>query len=317
MSLLFLDVNAERFPQPHVVEIDVRSEALDRTVPVRLLTPEDWAPDSGRTWPTLYLLHGGDATPSIWTDRTRIAELARESGVLVVAPEGGRAGFYTEWRRPDHHGTTPNWELFHLVELRNLIEFRYGGGPARAVAGVSMGGYGALVYAARHPGMFAAAASYSGMLHITRRGIPTLLRLYLHSVDERIRNMWGARLLAPKRWRANDPYHLADKLGGTPLYLSAGDGERVPGDPPAPGDRFLERVIGPCTRDLAARLDRLGHPAITSFGAGTHDWPSWDRELQRSWSFLTNALAAHENDRSDCDDVTSFERRPEVDDKNG
>lgn len=315
MSLRILDVEAERFLGPHVVEVDVRSEALGRTVTVRLLTPKDWTPNSVRTWPTLYLLHGGDATPSIWTDRTGIAALALESGVLVVLPEGGRAGFYTEWRRPDQHGTAPNWERFHLVELRNLIEQRYGGGPERAVAGVSMGGYGAMVYAARNPGMFAAVASYSGMLHVNRLGTPTLLRMYLRTVDERISAMWGARLLAWKRWRRNDPYHLADKLIGTALYLSAGDATRVPGDPPAPGDRFLERLIGPCTRDFARRLTTLGVPATTSFGPGTHDWPCWQRELERSWPFLLNALGVSETDADHCGRVTKPVPEPEPDDK--
>lgn len=315
MSHLLLDVRAERFPRPHVVEIDVQSEALGRTVTVRLLTPRDWAPDSDRTWPTLYLLHGGDATPSIWTDRTQIAELALESDVLVVLPDGGRAGFYTAWRKPDHHGTKPDWERFHLVELQKLIESRYRGSQARVAAGVSMGGYGAVVYAARHPGLFAAVASYSGMLHTTRRGIPTLLRLYLRTVDERIAWMWGARLLAPKRWRANNPYHLADKLRGTPLYLSAGDATRVPGDPPAPGDRFLERVIGPSTHSMARRLRRLGVPATTSFGPGTHDWPSWQRELERSWPFLLDALASATKIAQDCDEVTKPDREATLDDK--
>jgi diacylglycerol O-acyltransferase / trehalose O-mycolyltransferase len=283
-------VVAEHFPDPHVIDIDIRSDALDRTVTARLLTPYGWAPDTDRTWPTLYLLHGGDATPSCWTDFTDIATRALADDVLVVLPPAGRAGFYTDWRSPDHHGTTPHWERFHLRELRSLVEGRYGGGTVRAAAGVSMGGYGALVYAARNPGLFAAIASYSGMLHVTRLGTPSLLRLYLRTVDERLGAMWGARLREDKRWRDNDPYHLADRLAGTPLYLSAGDGTRVPGDEPAPGDRLLERLIGPGTRDLATRLAELGCPARTSFGPGTHYWPSWQRELERSWPFLTAAL---------------------------
>lgn len=290
MSLPETIVVGERFLDRHVFEIDVRSAALGRTVSTRLLTPSGWAPNSGRTWPTLYLLHGGDATFHCWTDHTDIAERAPAAGVLVVLPDGGRAGFYTDWRGPDHYGTIPHWERFHLVELMSLVENRYGGGAPRAAAGVSMGGYGAVMYAARHPGMFAAVASYSGMLHVTRLGMPSLLRYYLHSVDERLAAMWGSRLVHRKRWTSSDPYRVADRLAGTPLYLSAGDGHRVPGDEPAPGDELLERLIGPTTRDLAKRLAALEVPVITSFGPGTHFWPAWRRELDRSWPFLTTAL---------------------------
>ncbi|WP_158104536.1 alpha/beta hydrolase [Amycolatopsis kentuckyensis] len=283
-------VETERFPGPGRVELRVRSAALGRTAEVRLLTPAGWTPRPDRHWPTLYLLHGGDDGPACWTEHTDIARLARTSGVLVVLPEGGRAGFYTDWRRADRSGSVPDWPRFHLDEVRPLLERRYGAGPARAIGGVSMGGYGALVYAARNPGMFAAAASYSGLVHTTRRGVPTLLRLYLRSVGERIDAMWGPRHAERTRWAKRNPYLLARGLAATPLYLSAGTGVRVPGDQPAPGDRLLERLIAPGSRDLAARLAELGCPPRTSFGPGTHYWPSWRRELIRSWGFFLTAF---------------------------
>jgi diacylglycerol O-acyltransferase/trehalose O-mycolyltransferase len=288
-------VMAQRFLGRGVVELDVRSDALRRMVTVRLLTPRGWAPGSGRTWPTLYLLHGGDDGPACWTARTDVASRAEAADLLVVLPPGGRAGFYTDWRCPDSHGTTPAWERFHLHELPALVERDYGAGARRAVAGVSMGGYGAVAYAAKYPGMFAAAASYSGMLHTTRPGTPALLRYFLHRAGERMANMWGSRWRQHGLWTSNDPFWLAEGLAATPLYLSAGDGNRVQGDPPAPGDRLIERLVAPATRDLAGKLAALGHPARTSLRVGTHDWPSWQRELDRSWPFLVAALTGHEN----------------------
>jgi S-formylglutathione hydrolase FrmB len=286
-----IEVTGELFPQLNTVDLEMCSGALGRTVTVRLLTPREWTPDSHRKWPVLYLLHGGDDGPKSWVEHTDIAAKALAAGLLVVLPEGGRAGFYTRWRRPDRHGAAPpDWPGFHLDELRGLIERGYGGGGVRAVAGVSMGGYGALVYAAGNPGLFAAAASYSGLAHTTRFGTPALLRCYLRTVDERLSSMWGGRWTQRARWLHADPYRLADGLRGTRVYLSAGNGKRVPGDPPAPGDRLLEWLIGPGSRDLAKRLADSGHAAATSFGAGTHDWPSWQRELNRSWPFLLAAL---------------------------
>ncbi|MFC4078604.1 alpha/beta hydrolase [Amycolatopsis samaneae] len=284
------EVTEETSPAPNRIDLRLRSHALGRTTSALLLTPRDWSPESRRTWPVLYVLHGGDDGPECWLEHTDLARRAREDDVLVVLPDGGRAGFYTRWRAPDQFGTIPDWPRFHLVELRNLVERRYRGGDVRAVAGVSMGGYGALVYAAGNPGLFAAAASYSGMVHTTRLGTPLLLRRYLRTVGERMAAMWGGRWSSRDRWLRNDPYHLADGLLGTPVYLAAGDGNRVRGDPPAPGDRLLERIVGPASHDLARRLAALSWPATTSFGAGTHDWPSWQRELDRSWPFLVDAL---------------------------
>ena len=74
-------------------------------------------------------------------------------------PDGGRVGFYSDWQ------TGPAWERFHLTELPELLAAEYGAGERRAIAGVSMGGLGALGYAARHPGMFRAVGSFSGIVH--------------------------------------------------------------------------------------------------------------------------------------------------------
>lgn len=284
-------IAAERLVGDNLIELEVHSPALGRAASVLLLTPRGWAPGGTGRWPALYLLHGGDATPRTMLERTDIAARGPADGVLTVLPDGGRAGFYTDWVGPDSLGSVPAWSRFHLDEVLGLVRSRYGAGPV-AAAGISMGGYGAVMYAARRPGTFAAVASYSGMLHTTRPGMPSLIRGYLRSVGERVGSMWGARLGGRDRWAANNPYRLADRLAATPLYLSWGDGTRVAGDPPAPGDRLLERLIGPTSAALAGRLAALGHPARTSLGPGTHDYPPWQRELDRSWPFLLDALRA-------------------------
>ena len=55
------------------------------------------------------------------------------------------------------------WETFHLAELRQILQRNYRASTVMAVAGVSMGGLGALAYAARHRGLFRAAASFGGI----------------------------------------------------------------------------------------------------------------------------------------------------------
>jgi len=86
-----------------------------------------------------------------WTRETDVEELARLRQVLVVMPEGGPVGWYSDWW---NHGAggPPAWETFHLRELRQVLEAGHGAGDRRVIAGLSMGGFGALSYAARQPG---------------------------------------------------------------------------------------------------------------------------------------------------------------------
>lgn len=289
-SIAALTVLREDEVVPHIVDVTLRSATVDRDVTIRLVTPEGWDPLADRRWPTLYLLHGGDDGPACWTEQTDVVARVVDSGVLVVMPDGGKAGFFTDWRAADRHGTVPRWETCYADELPELIESRYGGSPRRAVAGVSMGGYAAVTWAARRPGRYAAVASYSGLLHVTRPGVGLLLHGYLLSVGERMTRMWGTRWRHRRRWADNDPCLLAAGLAGTPVFLAAGNGTRPLGQPRAPFERIYERLIGPLSLDLARAMRAHGLPVELSYGDGTHSWPSWRRAFAQSWPHLTDVL---------------------------
>jgi S-formylglutathione hydrolase FrmB/predicted MFS family arabinose efflux permease len=277
-------------------ELTLRSRALGRPASVLLLTPRGFSTSSSRRWPVLVLLHGADDGPSSWTREAALVERSEELDALVVMPEAGPIGFYTDWQHPDATGSAPRWEGFHLDEVPYALEAGYRAGPTRVVAGVSMGGYGAIAYAAKRPGMFAAAASYSGLLHITRRGMPAFIATMLLREREQRNALWGSPRRHPERWLANDPYHLAERLQGTALYLSCADGRALPTDDVPPLSGMLERWVAPTTESLATRLAALGIPATVIRGHGAHEWSTWRRELDRSWPFLLTALGC--DDRS-------------------
>jgi S-formylglutathione hydrolase FrmB len=153
-----------------------------------------------------------------------------------------------------------------------------------------MGGYGAITYAAKRPGMFAAAASYSGLLHTTRRGMPSFVASMLMREREHPHALWGSPRQSRTRWLANDPFYLADRLRGTALYLARADGRPEPGDDVPRASGWIERWVAPTTESLAQRLAARGIPATISRGHGAHEWPTWRRELDRSWPFLLTAL---------------------------
>jgi diacylglycerol O-acyltransferase/trehalose O-mycolyltransferase len=286
-------VIAETRLGPTMLDLTVDSPALAATAMVRLLHPADWTPGATRTWPVLYLLHGAGDDYTSWTRSTDVATFTRGAEMLVAMPSGGRDGFYSDWFNRGAGGA-PAWETFHLTELRQILERGYGAGTVRSIAGLSMGGFGALSYAGRHPGMFTAAASYSGVVHTTYEGArgPSLIQGVLVKDGYDPTALWGDPNLNANVWAAHNPYDLARNLTGIPLYLACGNGTPGVLDPPGtPPDLFIEPLCAEMNTALARRLRDAGANVTADFyGPGTHNWPWWQRSLHQSFPLLTEPL---------------------------
>ena len=271
-----------------MLDLTVDSPAVGRRVPVRLLLPAGFDGAPGRRWPVLYLLHGCCDDYRSWTEQTDVEELTAPSDVLVVMPDGGAVGFYSDWLRG------PAWETFHLVEMRQLLERGYRAGPQRAIAGLSMGGLGAIAYAARHPGVFRAAASFSGLLNTrtTYGGGPRGHQFRLiEGEGEDPLALWGDPDQQAAVWAAHNPHDLAPRLRGTTLFVSTGNGDPGPLDPPGSTADDAEQLTHAETAEFVDRLRALRIPATADlYGPGTHTWPYWQRGLHRSWPLLSRAL---------------------------
>ena len=286
-------VIAEEQVGPRLVDLTIESAALGRTAKVRLLTPRGWDKRDRRDrWPVLLLLHGCCDTYDSWTRETDVEEFRKLRDVLVVMPEGGDVGWYSNWRNHGKGGP-PAWEDFHLKELPRLLERHYGAGNRRVIAGLSMGGFGALSYAGRHPGMFRAAASYSGVTHTLTPGFPEGMMEFIAEYGLDPLALWGDPVAQRRIWKAHDPYYLAKRLRATPVYMSVGNGEAGPFDDPGTfdgGEAFWYEM----NLATAARFEKVGVPLTTNFyGPGTHTWPYWERELHRSLPLLLGALRTH------------------------
>ncbi|MEU4038001.1 alpha/beta hydrolase [Streptomyces collinus] len=163
-------------------------------------------------------------------------------------------------------------------------------GPRRAVAGVSTGGYGALALAARRPGTFAAAASYSGILDTTAPGMPTVVDAIVAREGRLPITLWGSSLLQRAAWTAHNPYRLAARLKGTRLYVSRGSG--MPNDDFGNLDgALLEGTLWWQAQGLVRRLADLGVPVRAHlYQGGTHAWSAWRGEFAASWPPLAAGL---------------------------
>jgi diacylglycerol O-acyltransferase / trehalose O-mycolyltransferase / mycolyltransferase Ag85 len=100
----------------------------------------------------------------------------------------------------------------------------------------------------------------------------------------------GAPTVDQQIWAAHNPYDLAEDLMTTPLFISVGDGQPGPLNRGSPVDP-VEQAVHAENVAFRARLMQLGAAATFDFyGHGSHDWPYWQRELNRAWPLLTDAL---------------------------
>jgi S-formylglutathione hydrolase FrmB len=298
-------VVAENVLDSRTVDITIDSAALGHTASARILLPRRFASRPGGAWPVLYLLHGGLGRYVDWTENSRIADLARDRDVLVVMPDAGSLGFYTDWW--DHGvGSKPGWETFHLVELTQIIERGLDASTVRAVAGLSMGGFGVMSYAARRPGSFRAAASFSGVLDTLHPTVAPLfpglyatwvLQAFLAPLGYDPLSLFGDPVAQRDVWAAHNPADLVANLRGTRLFVSCGNGHVGPLDPPGTDPAGLlvqlEAALLLQSQEFIGRARALGLDLTTDlYGPGTHTWPYWARELERAFPLLMSALGA-------------------------
>lgn len=269
------------------VDVSVPSAALGRSAPVRLILPTSFDTRPTRTYPVLYLLHGAHDDYTSWTRETDIEAFTAGRDLIVAMPDAGPTGIPTAWRGG------PDYETFQLTEVPALLATDYRASGVRVVAGVSTGGYGAMAHAARHPGMFTAAASYSGILDTMAPGVPPLVDAIVARENLLPTSLWGNPILNLLTWRDFNPRDRAGGLRGTALYVSGGSG--LAG---GTGDwlpEALESALWPSAHSFTNTLALLRIPVTTHFYAGGgHSWAYWKQEFTASWPMLAGGLGVPE-----------------------
>ncbi|GIL28527.1 alpha/beta hydrolase [Actinocatenispora comari] len=202
-----------------------QTSAIGWNPAVNVLLPDDYH-TSGRTYPVLYLLHGGGTDQDFITfDRWGIRQLTAGRPIIVVMPDGGHAGWYSN---PVSSNVGPrNWETFHLSQLVPWIDanFRtFGEYAGRAVAGFSMGGFGALKYTAKYYGHFASVSAHSGPASLRRDyGLVThWANATSAALDLAGGTVYGVPLWDEARVSADNPVERLDSYRNKRIFLVAG-----------------------------------------------------------------------------------------------
>jgi S-formylglutathione hydrolase FrmB len=266
-----------------LIDLTLSTPALAKPTHVRVLLPTGYRKDKPRRYPVLYLLHGAFDDYRSWTDKGAAESITAGRRVIVVMPDGGQGGWYTDWVNRGQGGP-PEWETFHIGQLIPWVDDRYRTTPsrgARAVAGLSMGGFGAMSYAARHPSRFSWAGSFSGAVDIVNY-LPVAAIIGIEApVDGGLPgDQFGDRILAEANWRAHNPWDLAANLRGMTLVIDTGNGQPGPLDPPGKSYDPIEDGVHTMSVSFHERLASLGIPHTwNDYGPGTHSWPYWQRDL--------------------------------------
>jgi S-formylglutathione hydrolase FrmB len=212
--------------------------------------------------PVLYLLHGLTDDDTAWTRYTSIERYAAARGLAVVMPQVHRS-FYAD----EAHGM--RFWTFLSEELPRTVAGFFRVSTRRAdtfVAGLSMGGYGAMKWALRQPERFALAASLSGALDAAY--VQDFdLRPHMRALVERV---FGDRRL---QHTDEDLMHLlatADRATLPRLVLRCGTEDHLR----AQNERFVR----------ACRAHGIALDA--AFGPGEHEWGYWDAQIRDVISLL-------------------------------
>lgn len=160
-------VDGSPWHHPEIRSIDFRFQAEGVQVfnpSVRVTLPEGYDDSPDRRYPVLLLLHGGTSMFLDWSnpDLGNAVELTRGRDVILVMPDGGAGSFYANANQP-LPGREAAWETFIMDRVLPYVHANFRTDSSRmAIAGYSMGGWGALALGQRYYGHFRSISAYSG-----------------------------------------------------------------------------------------------------------------------------------------------------------
>jgi S-formylglutathione hydrolase FrmB len=268
---------SSRYVDPSKVQFNGPA-SRPKALRVNVYLPDGY--DGTTAFPVLYLLHGhGDSYDSWAGSQGQVTQIAKNLGAVIVMPEGAR-GWYTDWWNAGRRGA-PAWERYHLDELIPLVEQRLRIRPGRrwhAIAGLSMGGEGAMYYASQRPGYFGTAASFSGAISIQRPEWPA----GFDTQGENHNDVFGDPDAQRFYWTGHNPTALTENLRYTRLFVAVGDGVPQPGEVSNYFGAIAESDLRQHAEDFVASARGRGIGVEYRPQQGIHDWPYWRRHLAQA-----------------------------------
>lgn len=276
LFLLFL-IPSIAVAQAKVDTIEVYSKVMDKTLKAAVTTPSGYTGGS-EDYATLYLLHGGSGGFSDWhkkvTEPGLVNRMAEEYDLIIVTPGVGPSSYYFDSPTMD----SVQYETYITAELIPHIDSAFRTitkKEARAITGLSMGGHGAITLSAKHPDLFIAAGSMSGVMNIDTRlwKVPAEFSQLRQSQQKA---MLGDDLDYDAPYSPYTAVGLVDKMkeNGTALIIDCGV------------DDFLIET----NRQMHLLLLENGTPHDYTERPGAHTWEYWTNALPSHLLFIDQKL---------------------------
>jgi len=280
-ALLLLLVLSPELLAQQVEYKSYASKVLGRDLKYGVYLPPSYATSPAKKYPVLYFLHGLFEDETRWSSRGQTDQIMNRMiaegkiGEFIVAIPYGGTSFYTNTRDGGE-----KWEDAIVTEFIPMIESNYrvnATRTTRGISGTSMGGYGALKIAMKHPDMFGSASAHSAVLlqdlsaaKVSAGRLARFQALFnrIYGIDQDL-----------TYWEANNPMTLAKdtkKLNGLKLYFDCGTEDDYGFD------------VG--ARQLDEMLTKAGYPHETHLYPGNHGWDYAKQHTNESLLFHWKAF---------------------------
>jgi len=255
-----------------IEEKQIYSAVMHKDIPAIFIIPESYY-SSTKSFPVVYLLHGFDGGYRNWVDLTSVEDLPDLYDIIVVCPDGDKDSWYFD----SPIDSNSQYETHIAGEVVSFTDKTYRtikSRSGRAIAGLSMGGHGALFLAWRHNDVFGAAGSMSG------------------GVDFR-----GSK----------NKYNISKKIGSFEEYPERWDSLTVINNVENIKKAKLAIIIDCGVNDPFIGMNRTFHDSLLKAEVphdyierpGTHGWKYWNNAVKYQMLFFNNfftLLSSTQND---------------------
>ena len=239
-------------------------------------------------YPVVYLLHGGGGDQADWVAQGALQQTMDEAyannpgdAAIVVMPDGSEPTCWCDlFDRPTwNERYVLRWLIPYVDQRFRTIENRGG----RSIVGLSNGGHGALMLAAKAPDLFPAAGSMSG--NVAWKSFEGSSELYYNESTGEVSSAY---------YHGQLPIDLAENLDGLDMVLDIGTSCSSDATQDLCGTFAFEQLFVQDNRDLVSRLDTIGHVGEVDYREteGGHAWRWWTQWLRdRQLPFLLARMA--------------------------